>query len=172
MNFIAKQSTLAQENSSSSRLCGVVPRQKFVEEVLLQTIDVLYAYFAPVPWANCIRGKISSSSLGVLRELVVSIGKIVPLVETVSRILVSYQQVQKWYRSSLSPSEGKGVFVSSVDPSKYVNFLKTGERAKIGKSKKDEYPRLSLAHCCLLFSRSYPPACLFLLLFPLLRRTK
>ena len=134
VNFTAKQSTIAQENSSSSRLGGVVPRQKFVEEILLQTIDVLYAHFAPVAWANCVRDKISSSSLGVLRELVVSIGKVVPLVETASRILVSCQQVQKWYRSNLSPSEGKGVFVSSIDPSKYAIFLKTGERAKIGKS--------------------------------------
>ena len=174
VNFISAQSTLAQENSSSSKLCGIVSQQKFVEEILLQTVDVLYAYFTPDAWANCIRGKISSSSLGVLRELVVSIGKIVPLVETVSRILVCRQQVQMWYRSSLSLTEGEGVFVSSVDPSQYKSFLKTGERAKIGKSNEDGYPPPGFFICSLLpsFSHTCSPAYLLPLLFPPLRRTK
>ena len=162
VNFIAMQSTHGQENSSSSHLCGVVPQQKFVEEILLQTIDVLYAYFAPVAWANSIRDKISSSSLGALRELAVSIGKIVPLIETVSRILVSCQQVQKWYRSSLSPSESERFFVSSVDPSKYASFLKTGERAKTGKSNEMDTSGFCLGIAAfvltLLLSGIYSPA--------------
>ena len=135
MNFTAAKLSQDQDSASSSKLCGFVPRHKFAEEILLQIVDLLYAYFAPAAWANCIKGKISSTTLGALKELAESIGKSVPLVESVSRILVSCQQVQKWYRSSLSSSnEGERVFVSSIDPVEYANFLKTGERRKIGTS--------------------------------------
>jgi len=132
VKLIAKRSTY--ENSSSQKLCGTVPAQLFVEEILLQILDVLYAYFAHDAWANCVDGNMTSGVLGAVRELTGAVGKVVPLIETASRILVSGQQTQKWYRSGLQLVEGDRIFVSTVNPRQYASFLKSGERAKIGES--------------------------------------
>jgi hypothetical protein len=143
VNCIAARSTNAQECSSPLKLSGIVPSQKFVEEILLQVIDVLYAYFAPVAWANCIQGKMSLAILEALKELTGAIGKTVPLIETASRILVSCQRVQKWHRSTFSSTGDERVFVSSIEQEQYASFLKSGESAKIGRSKGMAYTKLT-----------------------------
>ena len=92
----------------------------FFDFLVLQLVDALYSLSLPSAWAlgveNCER---IFHQLIPLRDALASC---IPLVEAVSRCLIRSLECQQWRKS---PSKNH-VFVSSLDPQCWKNFLETG----------------------------------------------
>ena len=125
-------SALVPEDGLLHTLFGTSSKCAFIEELLLQIIDVLYSQCCPSAWGDCARGKIPVFVMREVQKLSDSIGKVVPIVEAVSRLLTTQFACQSWYASALSDTNGN--FVSSVSPVTFSNYLKFGKRHIIGES--------------------------------------
>ena len=136
INFIAteRNSGLQPEDGVVHKIFGPKLHLFLIEEILLQVLDVLYAHFQPQAWANCMNGKLSAAVWRQLQNLSHAIAKVVPIVETVSRLLVAKFSSQSWHKTLLESSrdDRNGLFVTSIDPSRYLTYVKTGERTPSG----------------------------------------
>lgn len=94
--------------------------RSFVEMIVLQMIDVIYARVQPASW-----GLDSITFPGVIEELVPlrdAASRLVHLVELVSHCILERFQCQSWRQLGSSSN----AFVSSVDPQEYKSLLLTG----------------------------------------------
>ncbi|KAI2510940.1 hypothetical protein MHU86_3412 [Fragilaria crotonensis] len=95
----------------------------FVQMLILQMLDVLFALFNPEAWAT--DGiSLQVDVLGMFAPLRDALAHLVSLVELSCQFVLHRVECQRWFRSS----DGSMSFVSSVDPDMYRSFL---ERAEI-----------------------------------------
>jgi len=156
VNIISKTTNDSLQSTKvlTQKLFSPSSQHLFLEELLLQITDVLYAHFLPNAWASCADGKLSSMLWRKLRSLTDAIGRVIPIVETASRLLVTSFTRQAWYRSTIKGGDSyveDDIFVSSVDPQAYRTFLKAGEKSLIGELKVN-FPRryFLFSNCCSL----------------------
>lgn len=114
-------SALVSQDGNIYYLFGHRMSNMFIEIVVLQMIDVIYAQAQSCCWAlDSFRINGLMGLLGPLRD---SLARIVPLVETVSHCITQKFQCQKW-RDYVGRSES---FVSAVDPEEYKSCLLDGK---------------------------------------------
>jgi hypothetical protein len=117
-------SALVSQDGNIYYLFGHRMSNMFIETVVLQMVDVIYAQAQSCCWAlDSFRINGLMGLLGLLGPLRDSLARIVPLVETVSHCITQKFQCQKW-RNYVGRSES---FVSAVDPEEYKSCLLDGK---------------------------------------------
>jgi len=143
---------LANDDGLAFKLFGRDNWKVFVEMIVLQMMDVIYARAQPAWW-----GLDSVPLSGVIEQLSPlrdSIGRLVPLVETVSQCTLEKLQCQNWRQLGDSSD---ALFVSALDPREYKSLLLTGSMSPSvvdqGKYARDHYSQLNRNHltiyCCI-----------------------
>jgi hypothetical protein len=114
-------SALGSQDGNIYCLFGHGISNVFVEMVVLQMVDVIYAQVQTCCWAlDSFRINGLMGLLGPLRD---ALARVVPLVETVSHCVTQKFQCQKW-QDYVGRSES---FVSAVDPEEYKSCLLDGK---------------------------------------------
>jgi hypothetical protein len=114
-------SALVPQDGNIYCLFGHGMSNLFIEMVILQMVDVIYAQAQSCCWAlDSFRINGSMGLLGPLRD---ALAKVVPLVETVSHCITQKFECQKW-QDYVGRSES---FVSAVDPEEYRSCLLDGK---------------------------------------------
>ena len=97
-----------------------------VERIILQLIDVVYSQVLPLPWESL--RPIPAKILQEMSSLRDALSEIVPLVETVSRLIINKFELQQW-RIPLNEGAGR-TFISSINPEVLKAFW-NGQEGKI-----------------------------------------
>lgn len=114
----------------------------FVEMLIMQLLDVLFAFFNPKAWAM----NVSARKVDVVKcfaPLANALSSFVPLFEISCQYILNRMECQQWYQSQNSSKW----FVSALDPKIYGEFLTTAEmpRPVNGKTHSAELPNASLS---------------------------
>ena len=104
-----------------------VKKQETIELVLLQIIDILYSQALPDEWGN--PDPIRPLLVHEVSRLSMALGKNVPLVETVSRLVMVKFGCQCWYQGSRG--DYKIDYVSAINPSYLRLFWSDDGKIKI-----------------------------------------
>jgi hypothetical protein len=95
-------------------------RQNFIDTLVLQLVDTVYALLHPGAWALKISNR--SQILAVLCPLRDALAKVTPLIEAASRCIVERLGPQQW-RRGLTPNHA---FVSCIGANDWKNYLLNG----------------------------------------------
>jgi len=114
----------------------------FVQVVVLQLLDVLFAFFNPNAWAMADRHR-RVDVLNLMAPLRDALSCIVPLLEIGCEYVLSRVECQRWWKSP----DGKKCFVSSMDPSTYKLCI---ESAQLTQPVKCEFTTPVLQDCAFL----------------------
>ena len=94
----------------------------FVQLLILQLLDVLFALFNPEAWAT--DGSFPQMDvLGIFAPLRDTLTRLVPLAELSCQYVLHSVECQRWFKTR----DGSMSFVSSVDPDRYRSFLETAQ---------------------------------------------
>jgi hypothetical protein len=108
---------LVSEDGISFDLFGGDNYKTFIERIVLQMMDVIYAQIQPSWWG--LDNAVIPDVLGKLIPSRDAIGALIPLIETVSRCTMEKLQCQSW-RQVDGRSES---FVSALDPQVTSHFF-------------------------------------------------
>lgn len=117
-------SVLTDDDGLAFNLFGCDNWKTFVEMVILQLMDVVYARVQPAWW-----GLDDNSLAGIFEKLIPlrdALGNLVPLVETVSRYTLETFQCQSWQKID---GNSDSLFISAVDSQEFKSLLMTGCRS-------------------------------------------
>lgn len=102
----------------------------FVQIVILQFLDVLFAFFHPQAWASNGKAYEEINIMECFAPLRDSISATVSLLELSCQYMLSKLECQRWFKARC----GSYHFISSIDPAMYQKILETGEMPKTSSS--------------------------------------
>ena len=108
------QNNLNESDGIIFKFFSVNGKDSIVEFIILQLLDLLYAQLLPTVW--CTKSSMTPELYRLLKELRDEIGKVVHIIEIISKLIHKDFQCQKWQRSSVNKDVW---FVSSIS----TNYL-------------------------------------------------